>query len=101
MIDDPVDPLRSPFAPSFLAAYRCASHILLSIKEQFDLLPELCSRFWATWTYAFSAAVRLFVYASFSFFIDTFIEDCIWDDCYERTDFEYGANGHDGTGPGV
>ena len=65
MIDDPIDPLRSPFAPSFLAAYRCASHILLSIKEQFELLPELCSRFWATWTYAFSAAVRfsyLFVF---------------------------------------
>ncbi|THH07873.1 hypothetical protein EW145_g3096 [Phellinidium pouzarii] len=57
MIDDPVNPLRSQYAPSFLATYRCASHILKSIREEFDLLPELSARFWPPWTFAFSSAV--------------------------------------------
>lgn len=57
MMDDPVNPLRSQYAPSFLASYRCASHILKTIREEFEILPELCARFWSTWTFAFSSAV--------------------------------------------
>ena len=57
MIDSPADPLRSQYAPSFLATYRSAQHILKSISEQFQVLPDLCARFWSTWTYAFSSAV--------------------------------------------
>ncbi|KAH8115272.1 hypothetical protein DFH11DRAFT_1588312 [Phellopilus nigrolimitatus] len=57
MIDDPVNPLRSQYAPSFLATYRSALHILKSIREEFGLLPELSARFWSPWTYAFSSAV--------------------------------------------
>ena len=57
MIDDPVNPLRSQYAPSFLATYRSASHILKTISEEFEILPELCARFWSTWTFAFSSAV--------------------------------------------
>ncbi|KAI5123792.1 hypothetical protein M0805_009087 [Coniferiporia weirii] len=57
MIDDPVNPLRSQYAPSFLATYRSASHILKSIREEFEVLPELSARFWPPWTFAFSSAV--------------------------------------------
>ncbi|EJD08116.1 uncharacterized protein FOMMEDRAFT_131048 [Fomitiporia mediterranea MF3/22] len=57
MIDDPVNPLRSQYAPSFLATYRCSSHILKSIRDEFDTIPTLCARFWMPWTYAFSSAV--------------------------------------------
>lgn len=31
--------------------------ILKTIKNQYDLYPTLCSRFWTIWTYAFSAVV--------------------------------------------
>ncbi|KAL5504658.1 hypothetical protein ACEPAH_7321 [Sanghuangporus vaninii] len=57
MIDDPVNPLRSQYAPSFLATYRTAAHILKTIREQFEIIPEFASRFWMPWTYAFSSAV--------------------------------------------
>ncbi len=59
MIDDPVNPLRSAYGASFLAAYRCSTHLLKTIQEQFELCPELCARFWVTWTFSFSAAVRV------------------------------------------
>lgn len=57
IIDCPDNPLRSQFAPSFLAAYRASCTILKAINDQFTLLPTLCARFWIIWTYAFSAAV--------------------------------------------
>lgn len=58
IIENPGNPLKSAYAPSFLAAYRASSTILTSIKEQFKLWPISCSRFWVMWTFAFSAAVR-------------------------------------------
>ncbi|KAJ3515208.1 hypothetical protein NLJ89_g1912 [Agrocybe chaxingu] len=57
IIDHPANPLKSPYAPSFLAAYRASSTILKSVREQFKLWPNSCSRFWTMWTFAFSAAV--------------------------------------------
>ncbi|KAH8104099.1 fungal-specific transcription factor domain-containing protein [Cristinia sonorae] len=57
IIDCPDNPLRSQYAPSFLAAYRASCTILKVITDQFALLPTLCARFWVIWTYAFSAAV--------------------------------------------
>ncbi|TCD68014.1 hypothetical protein EIP91_011625 [Steccherinum ochraceum] len=57
IIDCPDNPLRSQYAPSFLASYRASCTILKAISDQFALLPTLCARFWVTWTYAFSAAV--------------------------------------------
>ena len=57
MIDDPINPLRSQYAPSFLATYRSAMHVLKSVREEFEIVPALCSRFWMPWTYAFSSAV--------------------------------------------
>lgn len=57
IIEHPVNPLKSTYAPSFLAAYRASSTILKSIREQFNMWPNSCSRFWTMWTSAFSAAV--------------------------------------------
>ncbi|KAI0027762.1 hypothetical protein K488DRAFT_60517, partial [Vararia minispora EC-137] len=57
LIEDPVNPLRTPYAPSFLASVRCATTILRVVREQFTVHPSICSRFWAMWTYAFSAAI--------------------------------------------
>ncbi|KAJ7179896.1 fungal-specific transcription factor domain-containing protein [Mycena crocata] len=57
MLDHPVNPLRSPYAPSFLAAYRCASAIVKSTLAHFERFPELCCRWWGIWTHLFSAAV--------------------------------------------
>ncbi|KAI0085743.1 fungal-specific transcription factor domain-containing protein [Irpex rosettiformis] len=57
IIDCPTNPVRSNYAPSFLAAYRASVTILTTIKNQFTKHPSICSRFWLIWTYAFSAAV--------------------------------------------
>ncbi|KAG1774346.1 fungal-specific transcription factor domain-containing protein [Suillus placidus] len=46
IIENPVNPLKSAYAPSFLAAYR-------AVQEY----PSLCARFWGIWTFAFSAAI--------------------------------------------
>lgn len=43
----PMNPLRSPFAPSFLASYRCASVIIKQSITNFERFPELCMRWWA------------------------------------------------------
>lgn len=58
IIDQPVNPLKSSYAYSFLAAYRASSTILKSVKEQFRTWPAASACFWSMWTFAFSAAVR-------------------------------------------
>lgn len=57
VIEHPENPLKSTYAPSFLAAYRAASTILKSVRDQFAVFPNSCARFWMMWTFAFSAAV--------------------------------------------
>ncbi|KAJ3931991.1 MAG: fungal-specific transcription factor domain-containing protein [Lentinula lateritia] len=57
IIDQPTNPLKSVYAPSFLAAYRASAAILKSVREQFILWPNSCARFWTMWTFAFTAAV--------------------------------------------
>ncbi|RDB22452.1 putative transcriptional regulatory protein C1F7.11c [Hypsizygus marmoreus] len=57
MLDHPVNPLRSPYAPSFLAAYRCASGVIKSNLNHFERFPDLCCRWWSIWTHLFSAAI--------------------------------------------
>lgn len=44
LLDHPANPLRSPYAPSFLAAYRCASVIIKSSINHFERYPDLCTR---------------------------------------------------------
>jgi len=57
MLDHPVNPLRSPYAPSFLAAYRCASGVIKSSLNHYDRFPDLCRRWWAVGSQVFSAAI--------------------------------------------
>lgn len=57
IIDCPENPLRSAYAPSFLAAYRASSIILKMIREQYTANPNIATRFWSNWTFSFSASV--------------------------------------------
>ncbi|KAF7324675.1 Zn(2)-C6 fungal-type domain-containing protein [Mycena kentingensis (nom. inval.)] len=57
IIEHPVNPLKSTYAPSFLAAYRASATILKSVRDQFAVMPNACARFWTMWTFAFSAAI--------------------------------------------
>ena len=57
LLDNPSNPLSSPYAPSFLAANRCASVLVKSFIHHYERCPDLCGRFWGIWTHAFSAAV--------------------------------------------
>ncbi|KAJ7925437.1 hypothetical protein B0H13DRAFT_2654272 [Mycena leptocephala] len=47
--DRPLDPLDSPYAASFLAAYRGASMIIKSDMRSFSLFPEHFHRWWPIW----------------------------------------------------
>lgn len=58
--NNPTDPMRSQFAPSFLAGYRGACEILNNLRIQFDLFPAQIARFWVLWTHAFSSSVGTF-----------------------------------------
>ncbi|KAJ8461802.1 hypothetical protein ONZ45_g18167 [Pleurotus djamor] len=57
MLDHPNNPLLSPFAPSFLTAYRCASIIIKATAHQFDRCAEMAMRVWFLLYHTFSAAV--------------------------------------------
>ncbi|KDR83850.1 hypothetical protein GALMADRAFT_1339423 [Galerina marginata CBS 339.88] len=57
MLDHPVNPLQSPYSPSFLAAYRCASGVIKSSLNRYDRFPGLSRRHWGLWTHLFSAAI--------------------------------------------
>ncbi|EKM50097.1 uncharacterized protein PHACADRAFT_264633 [Phanerochaete carnosa HHB-10118-sp] len=59
LLDHPDNPLSSPFAPSFLAANRCASVLIKSFLHYYERCPDLIGRFWGIWTHAFSAAIIL------------------------------------------
>ncbi|KAJ7177879.1 fungal-specific transcription factor domain-containing protein [Mycena filopes] len=55
----PNDPIKSPYAPSFLAGYRSACDLLGSLRQQFNAFPAEIARFWVLWTHAFSSAIML------------------------------------------
>ncbi|KAF8074719.1 fungal-specific transcription factor domain-containing protein [Lyophyllum atratum] len=57
MLDHPSNPLLSPFAPSFLTAYRCASVIIKASSHQFDRCAEMAMRVWFLMYHTFSAAI--------------------------------------------
>lgn len=50
MLDHPEDPLRSGYAPSFLAAYRSASAVIKAVLYHFERYPDLLLRMWSLWT---------------------------------------------------
>lgn len=57
MLDHPSNPLLSPFAPSFLTAYRCASIIIKATAHQYDRCAQMAMRVWFLLYHTFSAAV--------------------------------------------
>ncbi|KAJ7244957.1 hypothetical protein C8J57DRAFT_1363463 [Mycena rebaudengoi] len=57
MLDHPANPLLSPFATSFLTAYRSASVIIKATAYQFDRCAEMAMRTWYLLHQTFSAAV--------------------------------------------
>ncbi|KAF7985878.1 hypothetical protein HWV62_43750 [Athelia sp. TMB] len=57
LIDYPEDPLRSPYATSFLATARCSSVIIRANANHIRKVPELCTRWWTLWTGLFSSAL--------------------------------------------
>lgn len=60
VIDYPSNPLKSPFAPSFLSAYHSAVALLRILREQFEQRPTLIGRVWLIWGHSICAAVCLF-----------------------------------------
>ena len=58
LLENPADPLLSPYAHSYLATYRSALSVLKVIREHYTAFPNLVSRFWSVWSHAFSATVR-------------------------------------------
>ncbi|KIY68115.1 hypothetical protein CYLTODRAFT_421875, partial [Cylindrobasidium torrendii FP15055 ss-10] len=56
---NPLDPIKSQYAPSFLAGYRSACDLLASVGKQFSKFPSQIARFWVLWTHAFSSAVMI------------------------------------------
>ncbi|KAF7316503.1 hypothetical protein MIND_00169400 [Mycena indigotica] len=57
LLDFPTNPLRSPFATSFLTAYRSASVLIKATAYQFDRSAEMAMRVWFLLHHTFSAAV--------------------------------------------
>ncbi|KAH9006146.1 hypothetical protein EDB86DRAFT_2756400, partial [Lactarius hatsudake] len=57
LIEDPEDPSRGQYAPSFLATVRASKNIVRTVEEQLPIQPVILSRFWVIWTFTFSAAV--------------------------------------------
>ena len=61
LIDHPADPMRSQYAPSFLAGYRSATALLGTVRDQFALYPQKIARYWIIWGHAFSACVSYLI----------------------------------------
>jgi len=56
-MDNPADPLKHTFAPSFLAAYRSASTILKLYDEAFKKMGELLARFWPSFAHVLASGI--------------------------------------------
>ncbi|KAL1681609.1 fungal-specific transcription factor domain-containing protein [Schizophyllum commune] len=57
ILEQPINPLKSNYAPSFLAAYRASTTILKSVKELYEIAPSSAARHLSMWTQAFGAAI--------------------------------------------
>lgn len=58
MVDQTGNPLRSKFAPSFLAAFTTSISYLKSARKVYDRCSKLVDRQWTFWAHALVAAVR-------------------------------------------
>ncbi|KAH8110513.1 hypothetical protein DFH11DRAFT_1547404 [Phellopilus nigrolimitatus] len=59
ILENPVNPMRSAFAPSFLSAYRSATTLLRVVREHFEVVAHLLLRIWPIWAHALTASVIL------------------------------------------
>lgn len=59
LLENPVNPLSTEFAPSLLSANRCASFLTHTLVGQFEKQPEPYHRFWFPWVQGFCAAMIL------------------------------------------
>ncbi|KZP30137.1 hypothetical protein FIBSPDRAFT_908140 [Athelia psychrophila] len=57
LLDHPENPLRSPYATSFLATYRAATVCITATIKHTKRYPDLFKRWWVVWTQLFSAAI--------------------------------------------
>ena len=57
LLDHPTNPLRSPYAPSVLSAYQCASLLIRDDVKFVEQMPDLAMRWSILWSHLFSAAV--------------------------------------------
>jgi hypothetical protein len=57
LLDNPTNPLNTPYAPSVLAANRSSSLLIQSLSQQFQKCPDICSRVTYIWSHGFSAAM--------------------------------------------
>ena len=57
LLENPVNPLSTEFAPSLLSANRCASFLTHTLVGQFETQPKPCYRFWFPWVQGFCAAM--------------------------------------------
>ncbi|TFK49096.1 hypothetical protein OE88DRAFT_1663469 [Heliocybe sulcata] len=59
LVDPSGDPLRSQYAPSYLAVYRCSVLIVKSYMHYFEQFPDVFMRQGSIWTYLFTSGVIL------------------------------------------
>ncbi|TDL15896.1 hypothetical protein BD410DRAFT_795947 [Rickenella mellea] len=59
VINSPDDPHRSPYAPSYLAAYHSATRLLTGLRAHFDWFPSLLSLYWPLWAHSITATVMI------------------------------------------
>ncbi|TDL21996.1 hypothetical protein BD410DRAFT_789077 [Rickenella mellea] len=59
LLDYPLNPLKSPYATSFLSAYRSSLSLLKLAREHYDLSPNFMVRSWMLWKHVFSALMVL------------------------------------------
>jgi hypothetical protein len=57
LLDYPLNPLKSPYATSFLSAYRSSLSLLKLAREHYALSPNFMVRSWMLWKHVFSALV--------------------------------------------
>ncbi|TDL26879.1 hypothetical protein BD410DRAFT_835987 [Rickenella mellea] len=57
LLDHPTDPLKSPYASSFLSACRSSLSLLKIAREHYEVSPNYMVRSWMLWKHMFSALV--------------------------------------------
>ena len=67
MIKHSDNPLRSPFAPSFLSAYACSIKLLRTVRNCYNYSGPMLVRMWPIWAHTLTSGVS-FPSPSFPFF---------------------------------